>query len=512
MSTHNRSEVFLPRAIESVINQSYKNWELIIADDCSTDDTDEVVKSYQKKDPRIKYIRLKKNFGNDTRPKNLAIKESVGEYLAFLDDDNAWRTDHLASLYSAITHNKGVSLVYCDRYCIPSEQMMKPVEEGGEGLKPGIGSNSDFNPALLIQKNYIDTSDVLVKRQDIVDIGGFDESIRKFIDWNLWVRLMKTGKTFMRVPQLLTDYYLHDKMKAVTNTEGQFNTQTGLFTPTFDPVNCKIHSGCIGKPSRQKIAFFTLLFNRLDYTKQMLKSVIKTTKIAIDKWVFVDQGSNDGTLEYMIDFALEHQIPIKFVKGVGKSKLPKIPKVNKNENKTIFKQWIIILNDENTGIPFASNQAVEAIKPTSVDYIMKLDNDAIFLSNGWLEGMMNIYDRNEMFILSPYVEGIHAMPGGMPRRTYGTIADEYLGMVDHLGGICVIAPAKVYYNWSWPDAFMQGGNDVMFSNYVQKCGYLMAYMENSRVEHIHGTRQQEKDYPEYYKAKEILRRTRYNAK
>ena len=510
MSTYNRADNFLPKAIESVIKQSYTDWELLVVDDCSTDNTKDIVLSYQEKDPRIRYLCLDKHEGCDPKPKNLGIMESKGEFIAFLDDDVEFRTDHLASLHLTLEKNPGLSFVYCDRWVVPTPEMMKPIEEGGEGLKPSVGTYSDFDPFLLMQKNYIDTSDVMVRKEDLIEVGGFDESIRKFIDWNLWVRLSKTGKLFMRIAQILTNYNLHDKMKTVVNKEGQFNPQTGLFTPTFNPVDCKIHSGCIGKPKEPKIAVFTLLFNRIEYTKRFLQSVLDTVKTPIEKWVFVDQGSNDGTVDYMIEFCKTNNIPLDFKKGEGDVILPTSYIGDTKLNITPFKGITIILNIENTGIAYGSNQALDAIEPRTVDYIMKTDNDCLYLTSGWLEAMIDIYSRNEMMCLSPYIEGLVGMPGAMPRMAYGTIGDEYLGMVSHLGGICTISPATIYHNWRWPQgAFMQGGNDVLFSSYVQKLNYQLAFMENHRIEHMNGTIQQEKDYPKYYADKELLRRTRY---
>jgi hypothetical protein len=123
---------------------------------------------------------------------------------------------------------------------------------------------------------------------------------------------------------------------------------------------------------------------------------------------------------------------------------------------------------------------------------------------------MDIYKRTQMFCLSPYIEGLVGMPGGTPREAYGMVSDKFLGMVSHLGGIFTISPSKVYWDWRWPtQAFMQGGNDVIFSIYVQKLGYQMAYVENHRVEHYEGTLGQEKKFPDYFKAKEKLRKTRY---
>ena len=85
---------FIEESIQSVINQTYKNWELLIVDDCSTDDTDEVVKRFN--DNRIKYIKNEKNRGAAIT-RNRAIQEANGEWVAFLDSDDLWlpkKLDH----------------------------------------------------------------------------------------------------------------------------------------------------------------------------------------------------------------------------------------------------------------------------------------------------------------------------------------------------------------------------------------------------------------------------------
>lgn len=84
---------FIGESIQCVINQTYKNWELIIVDDCSTDDTDEVVKTFLS-DTRIKYLHNKKNSGA-ALTRNYAMREAQGEWIAFLDSDDLWTPDKL---------------------------------------------------------------------------------------------------------------------------------------------------------------------------------------------------------------------------------------------------------------------------------------------------------------------------------------------------------------------------------------------------------------------------------
>ena len=83
---------FIAESIQSVINQTYKNWELLIVDDCSTDNTDEVVASF--KDKRIRYFKNKKNSGA-ALTRNKAMRKAQGEWIAFLDSDDLWMPEKL---------------------------------------------------------------------------------------------------------------------------------------------------------------------------------------------------------------------------------------------------------------------------------------------------------------------------------------------------------------------------------------------------------------------------------
>lgn len=96
---------FISESIDSVLAQTYKNWELIIVDDCSTDNTDEVVSAYQ--DPRIRYFKNEQNSGA-ALTRNRAIREAKGEWIAFLDSDDLWRPEKLEKQISFMKENNYV--------------------------------------------------------------------------------------------------------------------------------------------------------------------------------------------------------------------------------------------------------------------------------------------------------------------------------------------------------------------------------------------------------------------
>ena len=212
LTTHHGRKNMCQRAIESVLNQSYQDFELVIVDDGSHDGTQAMGEAYAKNHKNVVYIRNDDCFGCDTQPKNLGILSSKGKYLAFLDSDNTFRPDHLQALVNEL-EKSGVDGVYGDRWIVNDEDKSTSM----------IGKFYDYNPTHLMAENYIDTSDVLIKREAIEYVGGFDERYKKYIDWNLWLRLAKAGYRLKRVPVILTNYHIHADQKSLRleDTKGQ---------------------------------------------------------------------------------------------------------------------------------------------------------------------------------------------------------------------------------------------------------------------------------------------------
>lgn len=112
------TERFIAQSIESVIRQTYENWELVIVDDCSTDNTEEVVKGF--KDPRIKYFKNEKNSGA-ALTRNRALREAQGEWIAFLDSDDLWAPEKLEKMLGFMTEHS---------YAFAYHEYVKIDEEG----------------------------------------------------------------------------------------------------------------------------------------------------------------------------------------------------------------------------------------------------------------------------------------------------------------------------------------------------------------------------------------------
>ncbi len=171
---------YISQMIESVQAQTYTNWELLITDDCSTDNSREIVEAYAKKDPRVRYFKLEKNSGAGIA-RNNSIEKAQGRYIAFLDSDDLWVANKLERQIDFIQKN-GYKFIFCHAIVIDTDDNIV----GYNRRKPKVS----FLSTKVI--NYIGTSGVMY---DTKDIGKFYmKPIRRRQDWVLWMDILKVTK------------------------------------------------------------------------------------------------------------------------------------------------------------------------------------------------------------------------------------------------------------------------------------------------------------------------------
>lgn len=198
MITKNRAN-FLPEALGSILKQSFNDWELVIIDNGSTDQTQELIEDYTAKDQRIFY-RQSALLGVGAN-RNLALRLARGEYVAVLDDDDVWLdSDKLKDQVAWLAGHPDYCLIGS---CV---SLIDPVGKIiGQQLVPE--TDRQIRASLTRKDNFIHSS-VLYRRQVALEVGGYDESLIVGEDYDLWLKLGLKGK-FANWSKELIGYRVH---------------------------------------------------------------------------------------------------------------------------------------------------------------------------------------------------------------------------------------------------------------------------------------------------------------
>lgn len=189
---------YLVHALQSVISQTYSDWEAIIIDDGSTDDTQHVAAQFA--DPRIRYI-YQENQGLSAA-RNTGIRAASSDIIALLDADDVWVSDYLESMLASFEKTPEAVAVYCG---------FKYIDENGTEV--GLPSNKvvppgEFREYYSANGNWLVPSGVVFRKVVAQDSGCFDESLRAVEDAYLWSKMSQRG-LFIGVPRPLVGYRRH---------------------------------------------------------------------------------------------------------------------------------------------------------------------------------------------------------------------------------------------------------------------------------------------------------------
>ena len=179
------SEKYIKRSLESILGQTYKNLEIILIDDGSTDRTVEIVKSY--KDPRIIYL-FQKNQGQGPA-RNNGIKKSQGEYITFLDADDYYFPEKVEKQVRFLENHPEYQAVYCNALHFYSDNPTVFFKKKGN-----FHSGDIFKD--LLESSYINLNTIMVSRQILDKAGLFNENRYCPEDWELWLKISRAGFQF----------------------------------------------------------------------------------------------------------------------------------------------------------------------------------------------------------------------------------------------------------------------------------------------------------------------------
>ena len=174
------ASAFIEQTILSVQAQTYTDWEMLIVDDCSNDNSAEIIKRYADKDRRIKYLNTDRSSGSPVKPRNIGIENAKGRYIAFLDSDDVWFPDKLEKQLN-LFHDKKVAVVYSN---------YEKMNENGERGNRIIKAPSETNYYDLLKGNVIGN---LTGVYDTEKVGKVYCQNIHHEDYILWLSILKKG-------------------------------------------------------------------------------------------------------------------------------------------------------------------------------------------------------------------------------------------------------------------------------------------------------------------------------
>ncbi|MBM7558080.1 glycosyltransferase family 2 protein [Halanaerobacter jeridensis] len=185
-------ESFISQTINSVLNQTYKNWELLVIDDCSTDNGPEIVKEFSFEENRIKLIQLEKNIGV-TKARNRGIKEAEGRYVAFLDSDDLWEPEKL---------EKQINYMKKNNFSISFTSYKKINEDGNYRGTVEVPNRVKY--ADLLKTNIMGCLTVIYDRKELGK--RYFKDLDKSEDYVLWLEILKEVDFAFGIQEPLASY------------------------------------------------------------------------------------------------------------------------------------------------------------------------------------------------------------------------------------------------------------------------------------------------------------------
>jgi len=192
--TRNRADV-LSRAIEGALNQSHPVLDVVVVDDASSDNTKEVVSRY----PTVTYIKNPSHSGGNFS-RNRGVEHARGTLIGFCDDDDCWKSRAAEKMVKQLIENKA-DIAYCGKMVY---------NRLGRQIQYSFKRNKypSFLKSIYYDNFIGSTSSVLIKKEWLTQINGFDETLPGFQDWDLYIRLIEAGALVTALGEPLIEYHI----------------------------------------------------------------------------------------------------------------------------------------------------------------------------------------------------------------------------------------------------------------------------------------------------------------
>lgn len=238
-------ESYIQETIESVLNQSYQNWEMIIVNNGSTDSSAQIVNSID--DKRIRLLELDSNSGGPAKPRNIGIDNAKGKYMAFLDADDVWLPLKLEKQITYLEENEDVDICYTLAYIIDQDSKKQHLfnnQRFYNKLKYLISKKN-----ILFYTNYININSVVMKNTKVIKFEE-DRNLVALEDWKYWIDNQQDNKNLQLLDEILLHYRVHSNSTSDRGSDKGYRKATYMLSKLL-----------INKQIEVRHYFFSILFH-----------------------------------------------------------------------------------------------------------------------------------------------------------------------------------------------------------------------------------------------------------
>ena len=240
---------FIEKRLKSILEQSYQNFELIILDDVSLDNSREIIEQYKHHSKVSHVIFNSDNSGSTFKQWNKGIELATGRYIWIAESDDVAELDFLAQMVQVLKDNDNVAIAFCQSSKMNDQdeitgswlEWTKPLKDSHKFNNSFLMEGNRFIHDYLIYRNVIPNASAVVFRKDIyLKVGGPTVSLRTNGDWELWLKMLMIGKVYY-CNKLINNFIYHKGSviaKASINPESKFRTKSRLMKNDIDMRNC----------------------------------------------------------------------------------------------------------------------------------------------------------------------------------------------------------------------------------------------------------------------------------
>ncbi|MBP5204545.1 glycosyltransferase [bacterium] len=353
---YNVSPKWLSLCIDSILNQTYDNFEICLVDDASTNErTIKCLKKYEKSDSRIK-VKYNKENGNISKATNDALAMAKGEFVALVDDDDELDVDAFYYVVDALNKNKKLDFIYTDE---------DKIDIDGKRCEPHF--KPDYSPDTLLSLNYI--SHLCVIRKSLMEsVGGEEVGLEGTQDYDLYLKLVEKTENIYHIPKILYHW-----RKIIGSTSMSLDSKDAITERTLMSINNALKRRNISGVAEQdkKSMYYKIAYK---FDKEPLVSIIIPTKDYAD--------ITDQCLKSIYDKTTYHNFEIILVNNRSE-KEETFEMIKKYKGR--YKNFRVVDADMEFNYSKINNLA---IKKSKGKYICLLNNDTKILTPEWLNIMV----------------------------------------------------------------------------------------------------------------------------